>query len=451
MDDPTFKYLAQKTNTDLDWSFLPHAQYGEQMRIKFASGDMPDVVQSWGDDFDLIKNNQVIALNEYIDKYGPNLKKSISQAAWDEVTINGKIMRIPEGQLGNANVNRIMYVRKDWMDKVGITTPPKTPDEFLNMLRAFRDKDPNGNGKPDELPISAREKIDWLDCVFSMFGADYYTANLVNGEVMPGIVTPNMKQALGFLRTLVDEKLIDSEFMTNKRNVWEQKIQNNLVGVWVHAPALAWDWQDKLNKSLPGLGANVIAIPTPKAPGVLHSGDAIVAINKSFLVTKSAKDPAAIVKMFDWLASQEGQEFVNFGLPDVTFKKDGSNIAYDKQKDTTDKTVLWRSPTFNLVGFNKEIAKVQLGSQEAVDKMESVYKIAANEGIKRLLSGMPPGKNAAKPELQWNGSLFQEAAAQIILGKKPLDYFDTFVKDWRAQGGDQEIKDETEYYNSKQK
>jgi putative aldouronate transport system substrate-binding protein len=447
MDDPTIKYLAQKTNTDLDWVFLPHAQFAEQVRIKFASGDIPDVVQSWGINYELLKNNQIISLNDYIDKYGSNLKKAISQAAWDEVTVDGKIMAIPEGQIGN----KILFVRKDWMDKVGITSPPKTPDELLTMFRAFRDKDPNGNGKKDEMAFSGREKLDWVDNVITMYGADYYTRVVVNGEVVPGVISPNMKQALGFLRTLVEENLIDSEFLTNKRNVWEQKIQNNLVGAWVHAPALSWDWQDKLNKSLPGIGAKVIAIQTPKAPGVESSGTLVRASNKSFMVTKAAKDPAAIVKMLDWLATQEGQEFVNFGIPNVTFKKDGGKITYDKQKDTDDKTVLWRSVSFNLVASNKEINEIQLGSKEAADIMDAAYKVAAAEGIKNIIAGIPPSTAAAKPELEWNGVLFQEAAAQILLGKQPLDYFDTFVKQWRAQAGNENIKYETDYYNSKKK
>jgi putative aldouronate transport system substrate-binding protein len=370
MDNPTLNYLAQKSNTDLDWVFLPHAQYSEQVRIKFASGDIPDVVGGWGVNFELLRNDQIIPLNDYIDKYGPNLKKAISQAAWDEVTVNGKIMAIPEAQIGN----KVMFVRKDWMDKVGITTSPQTPDELLTMLRAFRDKDPNGNGKKDEMPISSREKLDWIDNVFTMFGVDYSTRVIVNGEVVPGLISPNMKQALGFFRTLVEEKLIDSEFLTNKRNVWEQKIQNNLVGTWVHTPQLAWDWQDKLNKSLPGIGADVIAIKTPKAPGVAVSGTKATASNKSYMVTKAAKDPAAIVRMLDWLASQEGQEFVNFGLPNVTYKKDGDKITYDLKKDTDDKTVLWRSISFNLVPLSKDILQISLGSKEAADKVMPLIK-----------------------------------------------------------------------------
>lgn len=454
MDVPTIKYVAEKTNTQLDIVFLPHGQYDQQLQTKFASGDIADVVMGWGVGGVLYNNNQLIALNEYIDKYGPNLKKEIPQAAWDEVTRDGKIYAIPEAAAGNITENRVLFVRKDWMDKVGIKEAPKTPDELLTLLRAFRDNDLNGNGKQDEIPFSARESLSWVENILGMYGQNQYTAKFENNEFLPGYVTSNMKQGLGFLRQMMEEKLLDSEFMTNKRNIWEQKIQQGLVGMWNHAPNLAWDWQDRLNKSLPGQGAEVMVIPTPKAPGVQDAGHVRLSINKVFLVTKNAKDPAAIVKFFDWLVTQEGQEFVNFGIPGDTYAKNGAQIVYDAKKDTDNKTVTWRSPTFNLVGYNEEIMKLALGSEEAFAKQKQAYEVARSESIPNLASGMPAIKSNS-PEIQDFGSfaspLFMETAAKIIMGEKPLDHFDEYVKQYRSLGGGEVIRQATEWYKANHK
>jgi putative aldouronate transport system substrate-binding protein len=223
-NDPTFRYLMEKTNTDLDWVFLPHGDYANQLRIKFSSGDIPDVVQDWGINLDLLSNDMILPLNDLIDQYGSNLKKNIPQFVWDGVTIDGKIMAIPEGPSGNTPSGRIIFVRKDWMDKAGVKEIPQTPEQFLDMLRAFRDNDLNGNGKKDEIPFAARENFTWMENVFGMFGVNPYTYAEHNGEVLPGYVHPNFKNALAFVKTMVDENLIDSEFLTMKRNVWEQKI-----------------------------------------------------------------------------------------------------------------------------------------------------------------------------------------------------------------------------------
>jgi ABC-type glycerol-3-phosphate transport system substrate-binding protein len=41
------------------------------------------------------------------------------------------------------------WINKDRLDKLGLEMPT-TPDELFDVLVAFRDGDPNGNGIPDE-------------------------------------------------------------------------------------------------------------------------------------------------------------------------------------------------------------------------------------------------------------------------------------------------------------
>lgn len=451
MDNPAFRYLAQMTGTNLSIEFVPHSTYNTQLRINFASGLIPDVVQDWRINPDLYTNNRLLPLNDLLDLYGSNLKKVIPPEAWEAVTKDGKIYGIPEAAQGNAASSRVIYVRKDWMDKAGIKSLPKTPDQFLDMLRAFRDKDPNGNDMVDEIPFSSRANLNWSENLMSMYGVTPSGNHLVNGEIIPDIIHPQMKEALAFFRIMVDEKLIDSEFLSLERNVWEQRIQSDLVGSWNHVTELAWDWQQRLNMSMPGKGAEVIAIPTPRAPGVSEVGMEMNAVKKVFNITTSAEHPEAIVRMFDWLASEEGQEFVNFGIPGVTYTKEDGQIRYDKQKDMDNKTSASRVMLLNLAGYNKELLTVQLGA-EAVEKLDTTYAIARHEGIPNPVAGIPALKSELQyPDLSRYGSMFVKAAAKIMLGEESIDYFDEFVSNWRKQGGNEIVKEMTDWYMSNRK
>ncbi|ANE46071.1 hypothetical protein SY83_07000 [Paenibacillus swuensis] len=444
MDDPTLKYLAEKTNTDLEVIFLPQGQADNQRRIKFAAGEIPDVVQGYGVDGELYINKQLIPLDELIDQYGPNLKKVIPQAAWDGVKLDGKIYGIPEAPKGDSLVNRVLYVRKDLMDKAGVTAAPKTSDEFLDMLRKLKAADPN------LIPFSARENFSWLDSILGMFGTSVHGGTLQDGQVIPSNTSAKMKEALAFVKQLYDEKLIDSEFMTNKRNTWEQKIQSGQVAVWSHAPDLVVDWQDRLNKSLPGAGAQVAVIPTPKAPGVEQAGYGRLPFNKTFNITTAAKNPEAIIKFFDWLVTEEGQEFVNFGVPGITYTKENGNIFYNKQLDVDNKTSVWRGLAFNLAGWNEAHMKIQVG-EEAVKLLGATYEVGKLDGYDSVTLGMPAIKSSL-PEVGEFGTattMFVEAASKIVLGDQPVDYFDTYVSNWKKQGGEDLIKQATEWYNSK--
>jgi putative aldouronate transport system substrate-binding protein len=442
MEVPTFRYIAEQTNTDLNLVLLPHGQYHDQKNIKIAAGEMPDVIMDWGVPNDLYVNDQLLPLNDLIEEHGPNLKKIIPQEAWDGVSRNGQIYAIPEMPKGNANVNRVLYVRQDLMEKAGITTPPQTTDEFLAMLRKFKELDPN------MYPFTGRENFTWLDSLMGMFGTSVFGGTIENGEFIPENTSQKMKSALAFIKQMMDEGLLDPEFMSNKRNTWEQKIQSGQSAVWTHDPSLAVDWQTKLDQGLPGVGAKVTVIPTPKAPGVEQAGFGRLPYNKSFSITKAAKNPEQAIKYFDWLVTEEGQKFVNFGVPGDTYTEDNGQIFYNKQKDLDQQTQMLRVSVFGIVGWNEEYAKLQLG-EAAVGLLSKVYEVANKDGIQRVGLGMVNPKSSL-PEVGEFGTAtttFVEAAAKIVLGSEPIEYFDEYVKTWRELGGNDLIKEATAWYN----
>ncbi|MNW22342.1 hypothetical protein D3C71_2237620 [compost metagenome] len=47
--------------------------------------------------------------------------------------------------------------------------------------------------------------------------------------------------------------------------------------------------------------------------------------------------------------------------------------------------------------------------------------------------------------------LESEAYLKIIYGEKPVEYFDDFVKEWKASGGDQVTADVNKWYDSTKK
>ena len=65
-------------------------------------------------------------------------------------------------------------IRQDWLDELGLSMP-ETQDELVEVLKAFRDQDPNGNGIADEIPTGGRAEARWmtyLPCMVSLCGRD---------------------------------------------------------------------------------------------------------------------------------------------------------------------------------------------------------------------------------------------------------------------------------------
>ncbi|SDX93055.1 extracellular solute-binding protein [Paenibacillus sp. CF384] len=444
-DDPRLKYLEEKTGVDLDVEFLPHGTYQDQLKLKFASGEFPDVYQSWsGPEQDLIDGDKILPLNDLIEQFGPNLKKNIPQAAWDAVTQKGQILAIP--QPADTMAGQVMFIRKDWLDKLSLPVPT-TSDELLNVLRAFRDNDLNGNGEKDEIPFSMRENFSWGENIFGMWGiGSAWTEYFYNNEVIMGNIHPNMLKSLEFFQTMNKEKLIDSEFLTNNRSVWEQKIKAGLVGVWDHTAALIPQWNIDLMTSIPDQKPEVIAIPTPRGTGYEGPvGSRWSPIGKTFIVSKAAKNPEAIIKYFDWLISDEGQIFTSLGIEGDTYFKataDG-RITFDAKKTAE---ISWLETEFRIHGYNPEVTKIKLADDAMFEKLDAAYKIANSEGYANEAVGMPPIADERNMT-----TMFREAAAKVILGKAPLSEYEKFMEAWRNQGGDDLIKERTDWYNANRK
>src|SRR5690606_27502124 len=144
------------------------------------------------------------------------------------VTFKGEILAIP--QPSDTISGQVLYIRKDWLDKLGLEIPT-TSNELLDVMRAFRDSDMNGNGKADEIAFTMRENLAWADPLFGMWGVvPAWLERYYNDELILTNIHPNMLKALDFLHTMYDEKLLDSEFLSNSRSIQEQKIKAGLVG-----------------------------------------------------------------------------------------------------------------------------------------------------------------------------------------------------------------------------
>ena len=147
-----FKRLQEQTNVEIDWTAIQSDQWGDKIALSMANPEeLSDFVFSAGfGDSDLLKyadQGIIIALEEYIDAYMPNLK-----AVFDKypeyrtmcTDTEGHIWALPWiEQLGSEKtaiqtVGNMSFINKKWLDFLGLEIP-ETVDEFEQVLIAFRD------------------------------------------------------------------------------------------------------------------------------------------------------------------------------------------------------------------------------------------------------------------------------------------------------------------------
>ena len=154
-------YLQEKFNVSFDLTVVPGEARLEKQNLLLASGTYPDIFFdgqfSPADQMKYGGQGVLIPINDLIANHGPDIEK-----AWELLPVLQKWMVTPDGNIYSipaveecyhCSVNQKHWINTTWLDKLGLDMPGTT-DEYEAVLTAFRDDDPNGNGKQDEIPLT---------------------------------------------------------------------------------------------------------------------------------------------------------------------------------------------------------------------------------------------------------------------------------------------------------
>jgi len=316
------KWLEEKTNVKFEFDIPPMAEAQAKLNLMLASDDLPEVIIGCGIRLDqmqlLAEQGQLIPLNDMIAKYGIETKKmyAVNPAVESLITLlDGKIYGLPHyNDCYHCSLSQKMWVYKPWLDKLGLKAP-ETTDEFYQMLKAFKEKDPNGNGKADEIPLSGTREVNggWraqLDSFLmnSFVYNDRVTPNgtrhliLDNGVVKAAFTEPGWKEGLKYYAKLYSEGLIDPQAFTNDNNQLRQLGENPNVPI-LGATGAGWYGVFTQNGGPSGRWKEYQPIPPLKGPSGMRQTPLTIfqptGGQGNFVITKKAKNPEAAFRVAD--------------------------------------------------------------------------------------------------------------------------------------------------------
>ncbi len=249
-----FKTLEQLTNLHIDFVEIPSAGFQERKNLMLATGDVPELLFGStinASDEDLYgPQGLFVPLAGLIDSDGPHVKAMMAKYPLLKKTMtasDGKIYSLGGMSETPTAGPYKMRINKTWLAKLGLKTPA-TIDEFYAVLKAFATKDPNNNGKADEIGMS-HYGLDNIDATFlPAFGYTYgYTdhqriVNLVDGKVTFFRSTPAYKAYLQWMAKLYTENLLDHQALSQTEDEYIAKTGQNILGVLSDVDDA--DWRD---------------------------------------------------------------------------------------------------------------------------------------------------------------------------------------------------------------
>ncbi|WP_230986645.1 type 2 periplasmic-binding domain-containing protein [Cohnella fermenti] len=224
--------LEKNSNVKINWQVISNTDWETQKSVLLASGKMPDIIVgdlAFGDS-DIVNNLTLFRpLDDYIDQYMPNLKAAMAEMP-DLKKLStfpdGKIYSLPARLPSRPYASQQPVINKEWLDKLGLKAPT-TLDELYTVLKAFKEQDPNGNQKADEIPYSDTKDIDMN--LFTPFGITDLRGNhmmIKDGKPEYIPTSDNYKAAITWANKLYAEGLIDQETFTQDETMLTAKRQN---------------------------------------------------------------------------------------------------------------------------------------------------------------------------------------------------------------------------------
>ncbi len=448
-DAEIVKMIEQRFNIDLKSWQLDPKKYNEQLAARMAGGEMPDVVTLSDMSLiaQLIEGGMIHEMPlDLIKEKAPNYYRITQEyddgSMWTQLMFDGKNYGMPHPM---ATYPMAMYWNKKWLDAVGKEVPT-TLEEYEDVLTAFVENDPDGNGKRDTAGMAERS----FAAVFGAFGLRCVTGAKTGFKVeemqlgednIPFFpwTRPEAKQALEVLRRWYQKGILDKEFITGENHggyTWlshafmngrigltSAQVNHYYAGNSVNGP------QGVCAKEFYALNPDgeIVTGPAPIGPNGKSGTEAWAKYGKlTFLTSKAFEDPRKVDAYFEMVEAYytdiEYAKMVRMGIEGKHYEK-----TEDGYKALVDADTLRREGII-LVDCDVTMPYTITTEPKTIEFRNKI----APKGYFRFNT---PAVPEYKENITTLDTITEKAYTDIITGVKPLDYFETFVEEFNKAGG----------------
>ena len=201
-----------------------------------------------------------------------------------------------------------------WLKKLNLEMPD-TLDDFYEVFTAFRDKDPNGNGRKDEIPMTGGANVmtNSLGIVSAAMGfpePNGLSPVVINNQVSLFSVSPLYGDYLKYINRLYNEQLLDNDFYTNTAVMLMAKGSEDLVGV--HTDSAPWTLapEEKIWTEFTAFTPMTSQWNNTK----MWLDEPEIVIGR-FAITRACRYPEAAIRFGDFFFTEKGSVYQIFGPP----------------------------------------------------------------------------------------------------------------------------------------
>ena len=455
-DTPFAQGLMERVGIEVDYQHPPSGMAEENFSLMIADGDLPDVIEyAWltsypGGPQKAIDDGVIIALNDVMDQYAPNLKAYLAANPHIDKLVktdegNYYVFPFIRGDAGLLNTLGLM-VRNDWLTELDLEVPT-TIDEWHTVLTAFKDK---GVESPFVFEYTGASLLDANPFMYAYnVTRDFFVG--ADGQVKFGPMEPGYKEYLTTFAQWYAEGLIDADIATQGLDQVSAKMTSDAAGASIGwAGSRLGVWTNSAIATNPDFELVPAPVPTLVKGDKAEMGpvESQYPPSAAVAITTACEDIEAAARLLDWAYGEEGHMYHNFGIEGVTYEMVNGYPTYkDDILDHPDGWPRAQSLAANIRGsYNGPMV-------QDVRYLEQFLSMPAQKSTIQIWGDhngatykLPPVTPTSEESVEFAMIMSEintyrdEMTIRFILGTESLDNYDNFISTLETMGIEKAIE-----------
>ncbi len=449
------------TPNNITVKFVPvlRAQEVDKLNVLMAANQAPDISFTYNDSviYNYVKSGGLTDLGDLLKQNAPNLTAYLGDTLLSYGRFDGKQLAVPAKRVIQGCF--AAYIRKDWLDAVGLSVPATT-DEWYAAMKAFKEKDPGKLGDKN-IPFTFNVDPNNINWTTSML-LESFKEKVTEEQYMtlPNWVIPGFKEGMRYLNKLYNEGIVNPQFTLDKDGKQlEKDVAQGRVGFLIHnydyplrvTPGLL----SELKKNIPGsdlVPCDPFTNFEGKHPKTMYNPNGLYLI-----VPKSSKHAAEAIKYLEWMSDPEVLKFLQNGVKGDQYTEEENGIPKnkvpndqlpdDKKANYIDLAIIANGNEFGSDEKNIEAASFGYPGFEAAFK--TAYDISLTDA-----TYTPHFDSVIESQAKYAQTL-KDKDSEIFVKSitcKPSDFdktYDSLVQDYMKAGGQEIVDEKVKLYNAK--
>lgn len=427
-EDPVYQEWIKRFNEELDQAginaqlelvSIQSGTYSENLALLLNSGDIPDIIYFQGGDEEFALNQKILEdLTPYVEQ-STYIKGMIEKRPYSK----SRLENYPYMIYLSALSTKVPVIRTDVLDKCAVKDTfmaDPSVDNYYQLMKEAKDQGYRAG-------YTVAGNLTEINNVFDQaFGLPTTWVKGDDGSYIYGRVSQGSLEELKFYAKLFKDGILDNEYTSNNWENKENKFYSDGAAVISGTQGDVIDSYNSKQIKANGEEAALTVLPPAKGSSQGYQPIDVSKEARGFAISALSENKDLAFQVMEYAASPEGRVLDLLGFEGTHYQ-----VGADGKYELLDAHDNWYYVFYGLtdnLDMDKISEKTPYLSEPGKKSLEMFQQYSSEDNMFVMPSDYA---------VQWDAcsSVYNEFAADFVMGNKTEADWDAFVKEWNEAGG----------------